>query len=56
MANCLLRGVTFYAYSISGNDLLSVIQSSRLSVMEELPIYGFSKAKQLCHNNISVIS
>ena len=54
--NCLLCGVNFYAYIVSGYDLLSVIRGSGVSVREGLPIYGFSMAKQSGHKNLSVIS
>ena len=38
---CPLRGVNFYAYSIFGDDLLSVVQGSGVSVLEGLPIMDF---------------
>ena len=37
---CPLRGVIFYEEKCLGNDLLSVIQSSGVSVLEGLRMYG----------------
>ena len=52
VTNRPLRGVNFYVYSVSGDDSLSVIRDSGVSVLEGLPIYGFlwrnNRATKIC--------